>query len=74
VTVKIVSEVVDNRGEWRKSSFSNSAGGSCVEAIVGQARTYLRDSKNLSTESPVMAVPSTAWQSFIGGLVRPAER
>lgn len=66
--VKIVPEIVNARDEWRKSSFSNSAGGSCVEAMVKTDRTYLRDSKNLSPESPVMAVPSVAWHTFIGGL------
>lgn len=71
--VNIVPEMVDGRGEWRKSSFSNSAGGSCVEAMVGQDRTYLRDSKNQAQQSPVMAVPLLAWKYFIDGLAAPAD-
>jgi hypothetical protein len=63
--VKIVSESADDRDGWRKSSYSSSAGGSCVEAKSSQGAVFLRDSKNQLRDQPVVAVPSIAWSSFI---------
>ncbi|WP_304454254.1 DUF397 domain-containing protein [Nocardiopsis sp. YSL2] len=32
--------------EWRKSSYSGSKGGNCVEVAEGACHMHLRDSKN----------------------------
>jgi hypothetical protein len=52
---------------WRKSSYSNSSGGSCVE-IVDQHPTGIpvRDSKDPS--GPALLFPPPAWTAFITAL------
>lgn len=50
---------------WRKSSYSNSHGGDCVEVadnLPGVAP--VRDSKR--PEGPVVTVGAEAWSAFIG--------
>ncbi|MEW2073960.1 DUF397 domain-containing protein [Streptomyces sp. NPDC012403] len=53
---------------WRKSSYSGSNGGECVEvAPIHPAGTVpVRDSKNPS--GPVVTVGADAWQAFVDGL------
>lgn len=60
----IVSDSIDRDG-WRKSSYSNSAGGSCVEVKSCREAVFLRDSKNQLRDQPIVAVPSHAWGFFI---------
>ncbi len=49
---------------WRKSTYSNGQGGSCVEVADGVPHTVpVRDSKNAA--GPALFVPATAWQPFI---------
>ncbi|MFW6695096.1 DUF397 domain-containing protein [Streptomyces sp. MAR4 CNX-425] len=61
---------------WRKSSYSNSEGGSCVEVLDGHiSGVPVRDSKD--PNGPALVFTSDAWASFVsalknGGLVRPA--
>ncbi|OMI88656.1 DUF397 domain-containing protein [Streptomyces sp. M1013] len=54
--------------QWRKSSYSGSTGGECVE--VGEngpvGAVPVRDSKNPA--GPVVTVGANAWQSFVDGL------
>ncbi len=53
---------------WRKSSYSNGEGGSCVEVsdeVPGVVP--VRDSK-LAGAGPVLAFPAEAWSSFIQGV------
>jgi len=53
----------ENGTVWFKSSYSNGAGGECVEcAYIGDG-VLLRDSKD--TVGPVITVGSHAWQRFV---------
>ncbi|MGR3872020.1 DUF397 domain-containing protein [Streptomyces graminifolii] len=50
---------------WRKSSYSNSDGGACLE-VADNARTPVvpvRDSKN--PEGPALTLPASAWSAFV---------
>ncbi|MFB9347808.1 DUF397 domain-containing protein [Streptomyces heliomycini] len=51
---------------WFTSSYSNGAGGECVECAITRDRALVRDSK--STEGAVVAVERHAWHSFVQGL------
>lgn len=46
---------------WRKSSYSATEGGDCVEIAHEHASLLIRDSKN--PDGPVLAV--TQWESFL---------
>ncbi|WP_274561323.1 DUF397 domain-containing protein [Streptomyces spiramyceticus] len=49
---------------WRKSSYSNAEGGSCVEVADGlPGVTPVRDSK--VPHGPALAFDATAWSSFV---------
>lgn len=52
-------------GGWRKSSYSNSAGGSCVEIRCGTDVTFVRDSKDRHVGQPTIGLPSEGWSSFL---------
>ncbi|MFJ2175722.1 DUF397 domain-containing protein [Streptomyces sp. NPDC087851] len=55
------------RDQWRKSSYSNGAGGECVEvAATGAAKVGIRDSK--VPLGPHIAVQLGAWDLFVGAL------
>jgi hypothetical protein len=55
---------------WRKSSYSNSDGGSCVEVLDGHPTDVpVRDSKN--PHGPALAFQHAAWSAFITDLKRP---
>jgi hypothetical protein len=50
--------------QWRKSSYSGSTGGNCVE--VGRADVVLvRDT--MKRDGAVLSVPAQAWDAFLGG-------
>ncbi|MFD8520240.1 DUF397 domain-containing protein [Streptomyces capillispiralis] len=52
---------------WRKSSYSNQAGGDCVEVADGfPGAVPVRDSKN--PHGPALRFPSASWTAFIGEL------
>lgn len=52
---------------WRKSSYSNSTGGDCIEVADGFAEVVpVRDSKN--PHGPVLAFAAPTWASFVSGL------
>ncbi|GAB3950199.1 DUF397 domain-containing protein [Streptomyces sparsus] len=52
---------------WRKSSYSNSDGGQCVEVADGlPAVVPVRDSKN--PEGPALVISSAAWSSFVSAV------
>lgn len=59
---------VDSPLVWVRSSYSNGAGGECVECALQADRTYLRDSKDV--EGPVITVGLDAWASFTGAVRR----
>ncbi|MEU7314924.1 DUF397 domain-containing protein [Streptomyces sp. NPDC007083] len=53
---------------WRKSSYSGSGGGNCLEVAHRSATVHVRDSKQ--QRGPVLSVPSTQWASFVAQLAR----
>ena len=54
---------------WRKSSYSNGAGGDCVEVGHGLPDLVpVRDSKN--PNGPTLLFPRTAWTTFVNAIKR----
>lgn len=52
---------------WRKSSYSNSSGGECVEVCDDFAAVVpVRDSKN--PHGPVLAFGAPGWASFVSAV------
>ncbi|MET7798490.1 DUF397 domain-containing protein [Streptomyces decoyicus] len=52
---------------WRKSSYSNSNGGECIEiADDFPGLVPVRDSKN--PHGPALLVPDAAWTEFVDSL------
>ncbi|MCL6738376.1 DUF397 domain-containing protein [Streptomyces neyagawaensis] len=56
----------NGRPTWFTSSYSNGAGGECVECAVSDKLVLIRDSK--SSEGRCMPVASSAWQPFVHAL------
>ncbi|SFD34826.1 DUF397 domain-containing protein [Streptomyces aidingensis] len=57
------------RQEWRKSSYSDNGGPSCLEVRDGIAGAVpVRDSKQ--PEGAQLRVPASAWAAFLGHLTR----
>ncbi|MFC9132969.1 DUF397 domain-containing protein [Streptomyces sp. NPDC057099] len=48
---------------WFTSSYSNGAGGECVECALTDESAFVRDSK--VAKSHVVAVGRDAWRSFV---------
>ncbi|WP_077799245.1 DUF397 domain-containing protein [Streptomyces sp. JHA26] len=55
---------------WRKSSYSNTSGGECVEVAAGLPLVPVRDSKDPSRGALLFTAP--AWTAFLGGVRREA--
>ncbi|TPQ20968.1 DUF397 domain-containing protein [Streptomyces sporangiiformans] len=56
-----------NGAAWRKSSYSNQAGGDCVEVAVGcQGVVPIRDSK--APNGPALHFEASSWAAFIDEL------
>ena len=56
-----------NACQWRKSSYSNSTGGDCVEVADGfPAIVPVRDSK--SPRGPVLTFTADGWSSFVSAV------
>lgn len=54
----------DLSAQWRKSSYSNTNGGECVEVANGFAGIVpVRDSKD--SDGPVLILEGAAWSSFV---------
>ncbi len=51
---------------WRKSSYSSGDGGECVEVAPCPTTIHVRDSKHTPGTGPTLALPSAAWEAFIG--------
>ncbi|WP_338898055.1 DUF397 domain-containing protein [Streptomyces sp. TG1A-60] len=56
----------DGRPTWFTSSYSNGAGGECVECAITTHRILVRDSKVVGGH--VITVRSGAWRSFVQAL------
>lgn len=56
------------RGPWVKSSYSNGAGGECVECAHAGEQVLVRDTK--LGDASVTAVASPAWHAFTGAVRR----
>ncbi|AWL88646.1 hypothetical protein AMK14_13810 [Streptomyces sp. TSRI0445] len=54
--------------DWRKSSYSGSTGGDCVEVAPSPTcgSVPVRDSKNPTGPAIILGAP--AWQAFVDGL------
>ncbi|MFB7470962.1 DUF397 domain-containing protein [Kitasatospora sp. NPDC056184] len=49
---------------WRKSSYSGSEGGNCIEVAASLTDTVpVRDSKD--PDGPILTFTTTAWHSFL---------
>jgi hypothetical protein len=53
-------------GNWRKSSYSDGNGGSCVETASGEGTVLVRDTTD--RDGFTLSVPTRAWLSFINGV------
>jgi len=51
---------------WRKSSYSGSSGGDCVEVADAASAVIVRDTIN--RDGGTLAFTSDAWQTFITSL------
>ncbi|MFR9673138.1 DUF397 domain-containing protein [Streptomyces sp. TR06-5] len=51
---------------WRKSTYSDSSGGECLEMAPTRSAVHVRDSKD--TAGPVLRVPRAAWRCFVARL------
>ena len=52
--------------DWRKSSYSNANGGSCVETATGDGVILVRDTTD--REGFTLSVPVGAWARFTASL------
>ncbi|RZB17137.1 DUF397 domain-containing protein [Streptomyces sp. F001] len=57
-----------SRPTWFTSSYSNGAGGECVECGLMEHGAVLRDSK--LSGGPEVTVGSRAWRSFVAALAQ----
>ncbi|MEU8931281.1 DUF397 domain-containing protein [Streptomyces sp. NPDC048409] len=56
---------------WRKSSYSNSDGGNCLELAPGlPSLVPVRDSKD--PDRGALVFGASAWSAFVGGVTRTA--
>jgi hypothetical protein len=52
--------------DWRKSSYSDSNGGSCVETACGAGVILVRDTTN--RDGAALTFATGAWAAFTAGL------
>ncbi|MFE7269846.1 DUF397 domain-containing protein [Streptomyces sp. NPDC057623] len=52
---------------WSRSSYSNGAGGECVECSLATDGALVRDSK--CETGPIINVGRGAWRAFLGGVL-----
>lgn len=66
MTERIIPNADSLRG-WRKSSYSGSESGSCVEVLDNYpAGVPVRDSK--TPHGPALVFPATGWTSFLAAI------
>lgn len=51
---------------WRKSSYSDSHGGNCVEVAACLGAVHVRDSKDM--RGPQLAFGAQQWATFLAGV------
>ncbi|MEU0284773.1 DUF397 domain-containing protein [Streptomyces sp. NPDC006147] len=51
---------------WHTSSYSNGAGGECVECAITSVRAHVRDTKKV--DGPMVTVTGRAWIAFLQAL------
>ncbi|MFF1376744.1 DUF397 domain-containing protein [Streptomyces sp. NPDC058308] len=61
-----------SNARWRKSSYSNGEGGSCIEVADGVTGVVtgivpVRDSK-IGSQSPTLLLGAPAWHAFVAGV------
>lgn len=52
--------------DWRKSTFSNANGGSCVETATGTGAVLVRDTTD--RDGGTLAFGASAWGTFMAGI------
>ncbi|PKW09236.1 protein of unknown function [Streptomyces sp. 1222.5] len=52
------------RAQWRRSSYSGSNGGECVEVADLDPHIAVRDSKT-PAPTPTLLFPATTWSAFV---------
>jgi hypothetical protein len=57
-------ETIDST--WRKSSYSGTSGGGCVETASGSGLVLVRDTTN--RDGGTLSIPGDAWQRFTASL------
>lgn len=66
MTERIIPRAASLNG-WRKSSYSGSESGSCVEVLEGHpAGIPVRDSK--TPHGPALVFPTTGWSAFLSAI------
>ena len=56
---------------WRRSSYSNSSGGECVEVATDHpTHPPVRDSKTAPAGGPVLLFRAPAWSAFLAEIKR----
>lgn len=66
MTDRTISDTTTLRG-WRKSSYSNSEGGSCLEVLDGHpCGIPVRDSK--TPHGPALVIPAAGWSPFVSAV------
>jgi Domain of unknown function (DUF397) len=53
-------------GDWRKSTYSDANGGSCVETASGPGAIIVRDTTD--RDGVPLAFPARAWERLIASL------
>jgi hypothetical protein len=51
---------------WRKSTYSDGNGGSCVETATGNGAILVRDTTD--RDGVTLSIPTAAWQRFTSAL------
>ncbi|UKY51648.1 DUF397 domain-containing protein [Streptomyces inhibens] len=66
MTERIISNAATLTG-WRKSSYSDANGGSCIEVLDNHpSGVPVRDSKN--PHGPALLFPAEVWASFVAAV------
>jgi hypothetical protein len=56
--------MTSDKTRWRKSSYSGSQGGNCIEVAGRDSRVLVRDTKNRA--GVVLRFSPAAWRGFVG--------